>query len=249
MDGALQLVAVAAACWLALRLVPLAGPAATARLREAQGFGSGAMTDWRGKLAALAETGRDVEMRSTAPGLEGGPGDGALTGASPLGGGTGTAGAGARMLALAPELRDAVAALRSARAPGTDGQLDEIEAAATRFAALAYRYIGRDPGRADADDRAVALEDMATARAELVNAVQALYYATRRETRLRVIDKATHDILDATEAYIAAARRSLNRLRLAPDNLYEPGRGFPRPAPAPCLGGASITTELYQVMV
>jgi hypothetical protein len=133
------------------------------------------------------------------------------------------------MLALAPELRDAVLLLRVNRASGTDGQLDEIEAAAARFAALSYRHIGKDPKRASVEARAIALEDMHGARRELVNAVQALYMATRRESRLKAVDAATRAMLDATDAYIGSARRALMRLRLAPDNLYEPGRGFPRP--------------------
>lgn len=109
---------------------------------------------------------------------------------------------------------------------GNVGAVLEIERRCRRFAMLVFRRMGRSPGETSGLDSARAAGDLTRIRAEVVNAVQALYISVHRERMRRVLDEVTDGFMRDSASYIRAVRQfggSSSR------NLYEGGRGFPSP--------------------
>ena len=129
-------------------------------------------------------------------------------------------------LRFTPEIRRQVDLLRdTVCAPtGSLGQADRVELLCRRFAMLAYRRIGRDPQRTSRLDAQRAAEDLTLIRADIVNALQALYITAHREKYRARLDGIVDVLLTDTDAYVRAVRAAVGHL-----NLYEGGRGFPRP--------------------
>ena len=107
---------------------------------------------------------------------------------------------------------------------GNVGAVLEIERHCRRFAMLVFRRLGRRPGKTSGLDAARAVDDLVRIRADIVNAVQALYISSHRERVHAVLDRVTEGVMRDASAYVRAVRA----LGGAP-NVYEGGRGFPSP--------------------
>lgn len=128
-------------------------------------------------------------------------------------------------LDFAPDIKEQVRLLHSlGQSTGNAGGAVRIEESARKFAMLALRRIGRDKTSTSRLDADRAADDMMLLRAEIVNAVQALYICTTREKHHAQLDDITERLMIDTLAYVRAARATLKR-----GNVYEGGRGFPSP--------------------
>lgn len=131
-------------------------------------------------------------------------------------------------LDFTPDLRAHVERLRD-RVGGRTGNLGavmEVEWHCRRFAMLVYRRMGRDPAKTSRLDATRAADDLARIRAEIVNAVQALYVSVHRDRLHAEIDAVTDGLMRDTDAYVRAVRKVTGS---DAGNLYEGGRGFPSP--------------------
>jgi hypothetical protein len=128
-------------------------------------------------------------------------------------------------LDFAPDIKAQVGRIHAlGESTGNSGNAARIEASARKFAMLAFRRIGRDQASTSKLDADRAADDMMLIRAEIVNAVQALYICTKREKHHVQLDDITERLMRDTLAYVRAARATLKR-----GNVYEGGRGFPSP--------------------
>ena len=128
-------------------------------------------------------------------------------------------------LDFAPDIKAQVGRIHAlGESTGNSGNAAKIEASARKFAMLAFRRIGRDQASTSKLDADRAADDMMLIRAEIVNAVQALYICTKREKHHAQLDDITERLMRDTLAYVRAARATLKR-----GNVYEGGRGFPSP--------------------
>lgn len=131
-------------------------------------------------------------------------------------------------LDFTPDLKQHIERLRD-RVGGRTGNLGavmEVEWHCRRFAMLVYRRMGRDPNQTSKLDASRAADDLAKIRAEIVNAVQALYVSVYKERLQAEIDVVSDGLMRDTAAYIRAVRRVTGS---EGNNLYEGGRGFPSP--------------------
>ena len=131
-------------------------------------------------------------------------------------------------LDFTPDLRAHVERLRD-RVAGRTGNLGavmQVEWHCRRFAMLVYRRMGRDPNRTSKLDANRAADDLAKIRADIVNAVQALYVSVHKARLQAEIDGVSDGLMRDTAAYIRAVRRVTGS---DGRNLYEGGRGFPSP--------------------
>ena len=113
---------------------------------------------------------------------------------------------------------------------GSRGAAERIESLARRFALAAYRAISKEPG---ARPRHKEAEGLAALRAELVNAVQAMYLVARREKHRAALDQVTDDLMAGTDAYVRMARAARDAAEQARagglSRNYEGLAGFPAP--------------------
>nr|WRJ69642.1 hypothetical protein TetV2_00193 [Oceanusvirus sp.] len=127
-------------------------------------------------------------------------------------------------LDFTPDLRASLDRLHDEIAPrtGNVGAVINIERLARKFAMAAYRSLGRRQGATSRLDTFRAADDMAALRADLINAVQALYINVHRDRLQLVLDEVTDALMSDTDGYIRAVRKKLGHR-----NTYEGGRGFP----------------------
>lgn len=124
---------------------------------------------------------------------------------------------------FAPDIKKHIETLREvSESAGTS--VSGVEAPARRFCMLLFRRLGRDPERTSTLDAARATDDMMRLRAEIINAVQAMYVSAHREKHHAVLDVVTANMMRDTMAYVRAVRSALGDR-----NVYEGGRGFPSP--------------------
>eukprot|EP00873_Tetraselmis_striata_P033761 jgi/Tetstr1/454025/TSEL_040944.t1 len=131
-------------------------------------------------------------------------------------------------LEFTPDIRRHVQRLKDkiAARTGDAGEVMLVEWHCRRFAMLVYRRMGRDPGKTSRADTTRAADDLARARADIVNAVQAMYVSVHRDRLHEELDAVTEGLIRDTDAYIRAVRRVSGS---EPLNTYEAGRGFPSP--------------------
>jgi hypothetical protein len=126
-------------------------------------------------------------------------------------------------LDFTPDIKEQVRILREiGAASGNEGHAANIEKVARKFAMLVYRRLGRDPNQTSRLDAARAADDLMLIRADVVNAIQAMYVCTKREKHHAGLDKITDRTMRDTLTYVRAVRTTLKR-----GNVYEGGRGFP----------------------
>lgn len=109
---------------------------------------------------------------------------------------------------------------------GNLGAVMEVEWHCRRFAMLVYRRMGRAPEKTSKLDADRVSDDLTRVRADIVNAVQALYVSVYRDRLHAEIEAVTEGLMRDTAAYIRAVRKVTGVER---KNLYEGGRGFPSP--------------------
>lgn len=122
-----------------------------------------------------------------------------------------------------PDLSAAIDKIKAvAEGCGSRGAAERIESLARSFALAAYRAISKEPG---ARPRHKEADGLAALRADLINAVQAMYLAARREKHRAALDRATDDLMADTDAYVRMARSGTS----GPARRYEGRAGFPAP--------------------
>lgn len=109
---------------------------------------------------------------------------------------------------------------------GNLGGVMRVEWHCRRFAMLVYRRLGRDPNKTSRLDVSRVADDLSKIRADIVNAVQAMYVSVYRARLQAEIEAASDGLLRDTAAYIRAVRKVTGSDR---NNTYEAGRGFPSP--------------------
>lgn len=131
-------------------------------------------------------------------------------------------------LDFTPDIKGYVERLRDSIGDqtGNIGAILEIEWYCRKFSMLVFRRMGRSPANTSKLDTMTAADDLTKIRADIVNAIQALYISVQKERLHRILDQVTDGIMRDTAAYIRAIRMfSGNNAK----NLYEGGRGFPCP--------------------
>lgn len=132
---------------------------------------------------------------------------------------TGTATA-ATALDLVPELKSVARRVVAAAPPNQENNARAVASRIEKFARRYYRAAGKEAMSACEETRV--LGDLAHARAEAIDALRELYFASRRETHRRRLDACEAELAHHTESAIRVVRRLLGN-----PNAYVPGRGFP----------------------
>lgn len=138
-------------------------------------------------------------------------------------------------LSLMPELHAVAKKVVAIAPPNQDMNARAVARYIDRFARLYYRVTGK----ADMSpcERSKVLGDVSMVRSQAVNALQALYVSSRRNTHRALLDECTAELMHHTDIAIRSVRRLIGK-----PNGYTAGRGFP-------VGLASDFDPMYDKVV
>ena len=128
--------------------------------------------------------------------------------------------AAATALDLVPELKSVARRVVAAAPPNQENNARAVASRIEKFARRYYRAAGKEAVSACEETRV--LGDLAHARAEAIDALRSLHFASRRETHRKTLDACEAELAHHTESAIRLVRRLLGN-----PNAYAPGRGFP----------------------
>ena len=126
----------------------------------------------------------------------------------------------ASALDLVPELKSVAKRVVAAAPPNQDMNARAVAALIEKFARVYYRAAGKL--EMSPCEKTRILGDLAHARAEAIDAIHELFFASRRETHRKTLDELEIQLVHHTDAAIRLVRRALGN-----PNAYTPGRGFP----------------------
>ena len=126
----------------------------------------------------------------------------------------------ASALELVPELNSVAQRVVAAAPPNQDMNARAVAGLIEKFARVYYRAGGKL--EMSPCEKTRILGDLAHARAEAVDAIHELFFASRREKHRKTLDELEIQLIHHTDAAIRVVRRALGN-----PNAYTPGRGFP----------------------
>lgn len=134
--------------------------------------------------------------------------------------GSGRDATGRTALSLVPELHAVAKKVVDIAPPNQDMNARNVAKHIDRFARVYYRATGK--AAMSPCEREKVLGDASMVRAQAVNALQALYISSRRNSHRRALDECTAELMHHTDIAIRSIRRLIGK-----PNTYAAGRGFP----------------------